>query len=590
MNMKMKKAKRIMTILLTFALILTMLTGCSLIGKILKSAVGKEKPSEESVNTEPENEPDTDTKAQNESTKNPESTTDPETAEADGTVADPETGDEGEDGSSHALTLGEKLCGRYSFELSKDEFYTIEILDFNGNLYAHAGYAFDEHEEGMVKTLTDYSFYAMELLPEEADAFRRTDTTEAKVGIVGFSVMSNFGKYWGASAKGTIALSDDGIIFSGFENSEFFEEEMMGKVLTPDERAEEAFCYMNGEGAELGEEPEIAYGLFREKAPGSSVYICFLGNRNLLMYRKSPGEEVTLAGGNYFYDDGVIKCELSILGCGGQPSLFPIEISDRKEDSFELRAEDAEIFFGDGLYTFERIDSDEVPVVTVSDAEKAGIDEDYGLRKLYSEEVDENAPFYGVFAAAYKDRNTAYQYLEDYRDSCFDSSIIYSPDWEELNPEPYYCVALARCKTEEDAKEELARAKDFGYTDAYIRYSGKRTGKRVFYFLYSLSGVKVSEEEVVLKNVQVDDPSSVIYATTDLVIDKETVFDPSCDLSFFANYETGDDPLTWFLRNEEYSRTDPDRYMEHGPALIGEFEVGLTGKHIDRFYGCYWWD
>ena len=28
----------------------------------------------------------------------------------------------------------------------------------------------------------------------------------------------------------------------------------------------------------------------------------------------------------------------------------------------------------------------------------------------------------------------------------------------------------------------------------------------------------------------------------------------------------------------------------HGPALKGVFEVSITGDHIDKFYGSYWWD
>ena len=33
-----------------------------------------------------------------------------------------------------------------------------------------------------------------------------------------------------------------------------------------------------------------------------------------------------------------------------------------------------------------------------------------------------------------------------------------------------------------------------------------------------------------------------------------------------------------------------NKYMEKGPALKGVFEVGITGNHVDAFYGSYWWD
>ena len=75
-----------------------------------------------------------------------------------------------------------------------------------------------------------------------------------------------------------------------------------------------------------------------------------------------------------------------------------------------------------------------------------------------------------------------------------------------------------------------------------------------------------------------------------LIIDEETEFDPSCNMSFFGNYEEGQSVLEWFLKNEELAQTDYDSYADKGPALIGIFDVTVTGDHIDRFYGSYWWD
>ena len=42
--------------------------------------------------------------------------------------------------------------------------------------------------------------------------------------------------------------------------------------------------------------------------------------------------------------------------------------------------------------------------------------------------------------------------------------------------------------------------------------------------------------------------------------------------------------------NMELMQSDPDLYAASGPALLGVFEVSVTGSHIDRFYGSYWWD
>ncbi|MCR5503374.1 MAG: SPOR domain-containing protein [Lachnospiraceae bacterium] len=585
-------------ILLALILVCSLFSGCALAGKILGRALEKGKNGKEQ----------TEETQKDEETKDPENAPEKETAEAggakeDGTGQDAggkedETtpGDDKNDpegslkSADEPKTLGEKLCGKYSLKISGDEYFILEIMRFGDNLYAGGGYAFDDHEEGMDRTLGAYSFYAMEFLPEEAEAFGRTDTEEAAIGVAGFSVMSNFGKYWGAPEKGTIRLDDNGVIFSGFPDSEFFVEEVLGKTLIRDARVENTFPYMNPEEAWFEDPPYPVEGIFREKGTTDPVWLDFPGRQNLRIYRKLPGEEVLLLGGAFTYDNDVINYEASIFGNGGAPETLNIEIRELDEDTLKVRFKDADHLFGDVIRVFEKKEEKDVPVVTVSDAEEAGLDEDYGLRKLYSEEFEENAEFYGVFVGAFKERNGAYEYLEKAKDSGFEADIVYSPDWTELNPEPYYCVTVSKNKTREEAEQILDKAKSAGFKDAYVRFSGKRTGKRVYYTMHSLSGVKVSADEVILRKVQVDDLSSVYLTSMDLVIDKDTVFDPSCETEFFGNYEEGDTPLSWFLKNEKYSREDPDRYMENGPALIGVFEVGLTGKHIDRFYNTYWWD
>ena len=78
--------------------------------------------------------------------------------------------------------------------------------------------------------------------------------------------------------------------------------------------------------------------------------------------------------------------------------------------------------------------------------------------------------------------------------------------------------------------------------------------------------------------------------TKDLYIDKNTVFDKSCDTSMFGNYQKGDTVYDWFKRNYEYAQNDTDKYMENGPALIGVFEISITDSHIDKYYATFWWD
>ena len=61
-------------------------------------------------------------------------------------------------------------------------------------------------------------------------------------------------------------------------------------------------------------------------------------------------------------------------------------------------------------------------------------------------------------------------------------------------------------------------------------------------------------------------------------------------MEYFGNYEDGESPYEWIVKNYNLMNEDPDKYMEHGPALSGVFEVGLDGNNIVSYYGSYWWD
>ena len=65
-----------------------------------------------------------------------------------------------------------------------------------------------------------YSFWAMELIPKDAGALLRTDTEEAEVGILSFSIMSNMSKYWGSPEKAILRLTDDGVAFVSYRGTD----------------------------------------------------------------------------------------------------------------------------------------------------------------------------------------------------------------------------------------------------------------------------------------------------------------------------------------------------------------------------------
>ena len=102
--------------------------------------------------------------------------------------------------------------------------------------------------------------------------------------------------------------------------------------------------------------------------------------------------------------------------------------------------------------------------------------------------------------------------------------------------------------------------------------------------------MEISPDEVVIRYVTVEDLSGGTNSVATLIVDKDTVFDKSCDTQYFGNYRKGDSVLEWFNYNKELMDTDVDKYLEKGPALKGVFDVSVTGNHIDAFYGTYWWD
>ena len=230
-----------------------------------------------------------------------------------------------------------------------------------------------------------------------------------------------------------------------------------------------------------------------------------------------------------------------------------------------------------------------VDVITNDDIVKAGIDEDFTSEPDY-DLPDVNAGFWGVWISAFTDAEQADELKSKLEDEGFDAIVVLSNEWKEMNTKPFYCVSAGRCESESEAEGLLVNAKSAGYKDAYVKYSGERLNNRVYYTCFSLDGVEVNDSKVVLSDLGISDPSLGVDYTLTLIIDDKTEFDPSCETEFFANYQKDDTPLEWYKRNYDYSKNDPDKYMESGPALIGVFEVSITNGHIDRFYGSYWWD
>ena len=84
----------------------------------------------------------------------------------------------------------------------------------------------------------------------------------------------------------------------------------------------------------------------------------------------------------------------------------------------------------------------------------------------------DNESFYGVWVSASKNESDVEDVAQRLNELGYDSSIIFSPAWENLNPEPYYCVTAGRYTSRSAAEHALDSIHKLGYSDAYIKFSG----------------------------------------------------------------------------------------------------------------------
>lgn len=80
-------------------------------------------------------------------------------------------------------------------------------------------------------------------------------------------------------------------------------------------------------------------------------------------------------------------------------------------------------------------------------------------------------PFYGIYCSASKDSSEAQGQAKQVCQEGFDGQVVYSPDWSNLNQEPWYCVTAGIYDTEQEAKNMLSSVQA-SHRDAYVKYSG----------------------------------------------------------------------------------------------------------------------
>ena len=92
-----------------------------------------------------------------------------------------------------------------------------------------------------------------------------------------------------------------------------------------------------------------------------------------------------------------------------------------------------------------------------------------------SQEATET-PFYGVWCAATKDFQGAESIAKELIENGFAAEVINTSEWDGLNP-GWFAITAGRYESEEEAKTVRNLVIPF-YSDAYVKYSGKKSFKQ----------------------------------------------------------------------------------------------------------------
>ena len=263
--------------------------------------------------------------------------------------------------------LYEKICGRYCYEYPGDDemntTYPLEIFHFGGNLYAFGGDSMDSFDSDHIAS---YSFWAMEFLPEKSEDLFAADADECDFGMLTFSIMSNVGKYWNKPDEIMVKIVEDGLEISGMP---YVEESPA--LFRRNDHIERAFCYKNRSPVDEKMDQNLL-GIWQQVDAEIPFYVAFSENNNIEIYRKAPLSEVYYLGGSFRETDTChLECTLSTLGSGGMPTDLTIDYSldagtatMRFSELYDTLADPYMLL--DEL-TFQKVDADAIPVITLDD-------------------------------------------------------------------------------------------------------------------------------------------------------------------------------------------------------------------------------
>ena len=193
------------------------------------------------------------------------------------------------------------------------------------------------------------------------------------------------------------------------------------------------------------------------------------------------------------------------------------------------------------------------------------------------------APFYGVWISSSKNSDDASNFALSTYD-VNNTFVVLSSEWDNLNPEPYYVVTMGKYNTAEEAKSALNDIKKT-YSDAFVKFSGNYklpvdSDGRFDLYCYGTGSMHLEGDKLVIEALNEDEELETY------IVDADTVFDDSCQMEYFEAYEEGDTVLDWYKRVLDM----PVDSFIGGYPLMGVFDISVTGDHVDKYYGSYWWD
>ena len=214
-------------------------------------------------------------------------------------------------------------------------------------------------------------------------------------------------------------------------------------------------------------------------------------------------------------------------------------------------------------------------------------DDDAITRPVVPEESNNEPamePFYGIWFSASKTEPDMQKIAADLVARGYNAKVFLTTDWSNLNREPWYVVTAGVYASKEEAQSALPDIVANVAADAYVKYSGDYIGLAVDRFTFVVTSMDQIKEES--DSFTIDGTVYGAQTSRKLTVDSATSFASDCDMEYFANYVAGESVLDWYKYNyKSYQNGDTSNL-----ALLGVFDISVTGDHVDTIYGCYWWD